>query len=128
MSRAGVREERLRSTAGLKGADEMTSWCGLSGRRYVVGVHEVAAPDMADVTEAVVIAVSRLQDGTARVLDVAAQEPDTTRRSRQRWLSLMRTRGATELHVHFLAETAAERAAILSDLAEPVSARMSSSR
>lgn len=128
MPRAGVREERLRSTVGLKGADAMTSWCGMSGRRYVVGVHEAAAPDLADVTEAVVIAVARTRDGTARVLDVAAPEPGTTRRSRQRWLSLMRTRGATELHVHLLAETAADRAAIRHDLADPVAARMSTSR
>src|SRR5436853_127609 len=37
--RAGVREERLRTTAGVRGALELSSWRGRSGRRYVVGVH-----------------------------------------------------------------------------------------
>ncbi len=95
----------------------MTSWRGLSGRRYVVGVHAIDPAVLEDVTDAVVIAVERSGDGTARVVDVAAPCAATSRRSRMRWLALMRTRGATEMHVHLLAEDEAERAAVMRDLA-----------
>lgn len=117
MPRAGVREERLRSTTGIRQAMPMSSWRGASGRRYVVGVQTAITPDMVDMDGAVLIAVRRAGDGTASVVDVAAPEPGATRRARLRWLALMRTRGATEMHVHLLAEGAAERDAVRRDLA-----------
>lgn len=125
MAKAGIREERLRATAGLRRPDAMdgalTSWRGASGRRYVVGVHPVSAPEsIADVTEAVVLAVQRAEDGTAALLDIAVPGDGTSRRARLRWLSRMRARGATEMHVHLLAEGEAERRAVLRDLAEAV--------
>jgi hypothetical protein len=40
------------------------------------------------------------------------------RRSRLSWLSRMRARGATEMHVHRLAESEAARAAVVDDLAD----------
>lgn len=116
MPRAGVREERLRSTTGLRQATPMTSWRGASGRRYVVGVQAGIQADVVDMDGAVLIAVHRSDDGTASVIDVAAPAPGTTRRSRLRWLALMRTRGATEMHVHLLAEDEAARDAIRRDL------------
>ena len=116
MPRAGVREERLRSTTGVRQATPMSSWRGASGRRYVVGVQAGITPDVVDMDGAVLIAVRRAGDGTASVVDVSAPEPGVTRRSRLRWLSLMRTRGATEMHVHLLAEDAAERDAVRRDL------------
>ena len=116
MPRAGVREERLRSTTGLKQAAPMTSWRGASGRRYVVGVQAGIKADVVDMDGAVLIAVRRTDDGTASVIDVAAPAPGTTRRSRLRWLALMRTRGATEMHVHLLAEDEAARDAVRRDL------------
>ena len=115
MPRAGVREERLRATAGLREPPALTSWLGRSGRRYVVGVHEVE-PEMADVAEAVVIAVHRNPDGTSELVEVAPLGPQT-RPERLRWLARMRRRGATEMHVHRLAESEAERRAIAADLA-----------
>lgn len=117
MPRAGVREERLRSTTGLRQAAPMTSWRGASGRRYVVGIQPDLGAAAAEMDGAVLIAVQRAGDGTASVVDVAIAEPGSTRRSRLRWLALMRTRGATELHVHLLAEDEAERAAVRRDLA-----------
>lgn len=114
--RAGIREERLRVTSGLKTGAAMSSWRGASGRRYVVGVHPGLTAEVADLTDAVVIAVQRGGDGTARVLDVAAPGASTSRRSRLRWLSLMRIRGATEMHVHLLAESDREREAVRLDL------------
>lgn len=120
MPRAGIREERLRSTTGVRQAAPMSSWRGASGRRYVVGVQSDIRADVADMEGAVLIAVRRAPDGTASVLDVAASEPGATRRSRLRWLALMRTRGATEMHVHLLAEDEAERDAVRRDLAAEV--------
>lgn len=116
MPRANVREERLRSTAGLRQASPMTSWRGTSGRRYVVGVQRGLRAEIADMEGAVLIAVRRADDGSASVVDVTAPEPGATRRSRLRWLALMRTRGATEMHVHLLAEDGTAREAVRRDL------------
>lgn len=115
--RAGIREERLRVTAGLRSGGALSSWLGASGRRYVVGIHPVSASETADLDEAVMIAVRRSPDGTASVIDVTAAGAGTTRRSRLRWIAQMRTRGATEMHVHLLAENDREREAVRRDLA-----------
>ena len=74
--RAGVREERLRATAGLRqGALNLSSWRGRSGRRYVVGVHPLSETDLLDVTDAIVIAVRRDEQGVASLIDIAAAGP-----------------------------------------------------
>jgi hypothetical protein len=112
-----IREERLRSTAALRHALPLTSWRGRSGRRYVVGVHPSAEPDLADVTDAVVIAVERDGDGLARMVGVAAPGRRSARVSRLGWIDAVRRSGATELHVHRLADSEAERHAVLADLA-----------
>src|SRR5919199_6439186 len=62
---AGVREERLRATAGLRGLMNLTSWRGRSGRRYVVGIHPLAEAELREVAEAVLIAVGRAGGGPA---------------------------------------------------------------
>ena len=123
--RAGVREERLRSTAGLANATSLltlSAWRGRSGRRYVVGVHPLHEADLADVTDAVLIAVGRDGDGVARVIDVAAAGTQARERQRLAWMSTVRTRGATEMHVHRLAQGDDERHAILDDLREDAEA------
>lgn len=90
-----VREECSRLSAG-----DMSAWQGRSGRRYVVRV--VATLDEAE--PAVVIAVARDPLGLASVLTVGIMPgfvpPD----------------GSEELHVHRLAETDEDRAAIVADL------------
>jgi hypothetical protein len=118
--RASIREERLRATAGLR-EPGLTSWRGRSGRRYVVGIHAVSEADLADLTSAVLIAVGRDGDGTATVLSVAAPRSTTSPRVRLRWLSRVRSRGATEMHVHRLAETDEERRAVVADLLDRAS-------
>ena len=120
-ARAGIREERLRATAGLRRSPALTSWRGASGRRYVVGVHGLGEPEAADITDAVVLAVHRAGDGTASLVDIAVPGAATSRRARLRWLSRMRSRGATELHVHLLAEDEASRSAVASDLGSAAS-------
>jgi hypothetical protein len=114
-----VREERLKTTSGLKGPGlRLSSWRGRSGRRYVVGIHGLGEADLAErltETEAVVLAVRRDAAGTASL--VAASSGATPREVLgQRFLRRAGASGATEVHVHRLAETPAERRAILADL------------
>jgi hypothetical protein len=119
--RASIREERLRVTVGLREPAGLTSWRGRSGRRYVVGVHDLDEIELAELTSAVLIAVERRPDGSARVLSVAAPRANTSPRVRQRWLSRVSSRGATEMHIHRLAESEAERRAVVADLMERAS-------
>jgi hypothetical protein len=116
--RAGVREERLRATAGLRGTLNLSSWRGRSGRRYVVGVHGLGETDILDVTDAIIIAVRRDDEGVARLIDIATAGPQPRDRLRKSWLSTVRARGATEMHVHRLAESDEARRAIVADLKE----------
>lgn len=99
-----VREERLRSTAGLR----LSAWRGRSGRRYVASIVDVLDPG----TEAVVISVRRNPAGIAAIVSVEAIEASEA----GAFCRVARLAGATELHIHRLAETAAERAAIVADL------------
>jgi hypothetical protein len=114
--RAGVREERLRATAGLRGALRLSSWRGRSGRRYIVRIHPLSDSDLSEVTRAVLIAVGRDREGIARVLDVAAAGDEPREHAHRAWIARARSQGATEMHVHRLAENAPERHAIIADL------------
>jgi hypothetical protein len=115
--RAGVREERLRATAGLRGGTlNLSAWRGRSGRRYVVGVHPLTETDILDVTDAIVLAVRRDQTGVAQLIDIATAGPKPRDRLRKSWMATVRARGATEMHVHRLAEDDATRRAIVDDL------------
>jgi hypothetical protein len=118
--RAGVREERLRVTAGLSVQLRLSAWRGRSGQRYVVGIHALAEADLSDVTEAVLIAVRREGDGTARVVDVTAAGALPRERLASSWMSAVRACGATEMHVHRLARDEAERSAVIADLQDEV--------
>lgn len=114
-----MREERLRATAGLRQSSlALSSWRGRSGRRYVVGVHPLDDALVFDVVDAVIIAVRREPDGSARVVDIATAGAAPGSQSRTRWTARVRQQGATEIHVHRLAESDAERHAILDDLRE----------
>ena len=117
-----MREERLRTTAGLRGSPALalSAWRGRSGRRYVVGVHELGEPDFGEMGEAVVIAVRRDEAGIALPVSVAASGHSPRERLHRNWLARARQGGATEMHVHRLAESEDERRAIVADLdAEP---------
>jgi hypothetical protein len=116
--RAGVREERLRATAGLSATLPLSSWRGRSGRRYVVGVHALDEREIEDITDAVMIAVRRDGDGVACVIDIAAAGDRRRERGRLSWACAVRARGATEVHVHRLAEDDAGRRAVMDDLRE----------
>jgi hypothetical protein len=117
--RAGVREERLRATAGLRQASlALSSWRGRSGRRYIVGVHPLVEAEILEVTDAIILAVSRDADGTAHVIDIATAGSRPSGAARTRWMARVRERGATEMHVHRLADGDRERRAIIEDLRE----------
>lgn len=112
----GVREERLRATAGLRSSAALSSWRGRSGRRYIVAVHPLMQSELLDVTDAVILAVRRDEAGAARVIDAALAGPQPSEEARIRWMSQAQELGASELHVHRLAESDAQRRAILEDL------------
>jgi hypothetical protein len=114
--RMDVREERLRATAGLKAGPALSSWRGRSGRRYIVGVQSLAETDILDVADAVILAVRRDGDGTAHVVDIVTAGPKRNETARSRWLTGVQGLGATEIHIHRLADGETERRAIVDDL------------
>jgi hypothetical protein len=118
MRRAGVREERLRATAGLRSSSTLSSWRGRSGRRYIVGVHPLNETELLDVIDAVILAVRRDRDGTGTVVDAAMTASEPAAQTRMRWLAKVQELGATELHIHRLAATDEDRRAIFEDLRE----------
>jgi len=113
-----VREERLRATAGLRASPTLSSWRGLSGRRYIVGVHPLALDELLDVTDAVILAVSRDESGIGHVVDSVLAGAVPSEETRTRWLEKVQEHGASELHIHRLADTEARRREILADLRE----------
>jgi hypothetical protein len=116
--RTGVREERLRATAGLRSAHTLSSWRGVSGRRYIVAVHPLDEQDLLDVIDAVILAVRRDETGTGHVIDLAMAGSQLRPEARSRWLEKVKALGASEMHVHRLADTEDQRRAILEDLRE----------
>lgn len=113
-----MREERLRATAGLRSSSTLSSWRGRSGRRYIVGVHPLNETELLDVTNAVILAVKRDRSGHGTVVDAAMAASDPSEQTRMRWLAKVQGLGATELHIHRLAETEDDRRAIFEDLRE----------
>ena len=113
-----MREERLKTNAGLRGAPALplSAWRGRSGRRYVVGVHPAGGFDLDEMAEAVVIAVRRDETGIAEMVSVASTKESPRDHLRRTWLDRVRRGGATEMHVHRLAESEDERTAIVADL------------
>jgi hypothetical protein len=86
----------------------------------VVGVHPLSEAELRDVSEAVLIAVRRDGDGLARLVEVASVGPQLGEAARRSWIGRTRRQGATEMHVHRLAESAEERQAIVDDLKAPL--------
>jgi hypothetical protein len=119
-SRPVIREERLKTTAGLRGSPALplSAWRGRSGRRYVVGVHSARGFDVEEMAEAVIVAVRRDAQGYAERINIAAFPVEARNSKSREWLDAVRSDGCTELHVHRLASDTTERAFIVSDLTE----------
>jgi AraC-like DNA-binding protein len=113
--RAEVREERLKTTAGLRGtpALPLSAWRGRSGFRYIVGVHPTAGFSDDTAVPCVMLAVRRNADGIAERLLVSEIADDATLCT---FAMLAEQVGASELHVHRLCGSDAERAAMIQDL------------
>ena len=113
-------DQALTGLAGSDLSERFRSWRGVSGRRYIFSVfNEAASPGSASdssFTDAVVIAASRDRSGARRIVHIGATDgmPDLLFRGRA--LAQARENGATEIHVHLLAATRAERRAIIEDL------------
>ncbi|SFM75505.1 hypothetical protein [Methylobacterium pseudosasicola] len=117
--RSAVREERLRTSAGLRGVCfiAMSAWRGTSSRRYVVVIQPLETVDLVSDDPAVVLAVFRDAQGQASI--VAARACDAGDPGFLGWLAACATLGACELHAYRLAGTRVERAAIAADLGGP---------
>ena len=87
-------------------------------RRYIVGIHPFTETEVLSVTNAVILAVRRDETGTAQVVDVATAGSHPSQQARARWFAKVVTRGATEMHVHRLADSDTRRQAIVEDLRE----------
>lgn len=113
-----MREGRSRTGVGLRGtpALALSAWRSRSGRRYAVGIHPAAAFANDELAVAVVIAVRRDPGGVAQLVSVATSEESPREHLRRTWLDRVRLAGATEMHVHRLAEGEDERVAIAADL------------
>lgn len=121
----------LRVTSDLAHPAAMTAWRGLSGRRYVASVQPLAEVEIDTVAFGMAIAVRRSPDGIARAMDVMALSRANVPGEAASWLARMRTRGASELHVHRLderkSERDSERRAVLADLGGGIVGRQVSS-
>ncbi|MCJ2087488.1 hypothetical protein MKK88_16085 [Methylobacterium sp. E-005] len=117
--RLPIREERLRTNVGLRGAPAtaMSVWRGRSSRRYIVVVQSLDAPDLVAEHAAVILAIARCENGQASI--VAARACDAGDPGYLGWLAACAGLGARELHAYRLAETQSERAEIAADLGGP---------
>ncbi|WP_376985259.1 hypothetical protein [Bosea sp. R86505] len=106
-----VRELPMRSTAAL-GERRFTAWRGRSGRRYVASVFAVADEHALGFTDAVLLAVSP----DRRILAARESGPFGIEAALSRWRDAVALAGASEIHVHLLAEDGISRRAALLDL------------
>lgn len=118
VTRSEVREERLKSTSGLRSspAIPLSAWRGRSGRRYVVGVHSVSldALDGSGPNDCLIF-VSRSEHGTAAIVGFCSELPGATSARFEILRDAVRE-GAAEIHVHRLCEDQDERRALVLDL------------
>lgn len=106
-----AREMPLRSTAGLT-ERRFTAWRGRSGRRYVASVFSVTDDHALGFTDAVLLAVS----SDRRILAARDSGPFGIEAALTRWRRSVAMAGASEIHVHLLAEDGLTRRAALLDL------------
>ena len=106
-----IREQPIRVGSGL-GAG-MSAWRGKSGKRWVATVREIKRCDAADLTDAVVLGIYRDEVGHARIVFATHSLSDE---AAVRLLRTLRTDVVTEIHTHRLADTDAERDAMVADL------------
>lgn len=108
MARHPIREVPLTGKASPKIA--LSAWRGQSGNRYVVTVYTLAQAREVAAPGAVILGVRRGSDGPARIVGVG------WRGTMAEAVELAAADGATEIHAHRLADSDADREAIVEDL------------
>jgi hypothetical protein len=108
MIRRPIREDRLRGKA--TSAIALSAWRGQSGRRYVVTVFTLAQAAELDAPGAMILVVRRGATGPAIIVGAG------WRGTLAEAVELARADGATEIHTYRLADSDAEREAIVEDL------------
>ncbi len=108
MVRREIREERLKTKR--CSTLDLSAWRGQSGNRYVVAVYTLAQAGAVSAPGAVLIGVRRGSDGPARIVGVG------WRGTMAEAVEFARADGATEIHVHRLADSDEDREAIVEDL------------
>jgi hypothetical protein len=87
-------------------------WQGRSRRRYLASVYEVDCVELAENSVVLLVAGDGERREARAVLSFGALDPGAIPRLR----AATQASGATEIHVHLLAETEAARAAAVRDL------------
>jgi hypothetical protein len=105
------REVPMRSAAAL-GERRFTAWRGRSGRRYVASAFAVADDHALGFTDAVLLAISPDRG----ILAARDSGPFGVEAALTRWRQAVAQAGASEIHVHLLAEDGISRRAALLDL------------
>lgn len=106
-----VRELPLRAAAQLA-ERRFTAWRGRSGRRYVASVFAIQDGHALGFSDAVLLAVSP----DRKIVAARDSGPFGIDAALTRWRDAVAMAGASEIHVHLLAEDAAGRRAALCDL------------
>ncbi|KPF71235.1 hypothetical protein IP69_07360 [Bosea sp. AAP35] len=101
----------MRSAAGL-GERRFTAWRGRSGRRYVASIFAIGDEHALGFTDAVLVAVSP----DRRIVAARDSGPFGVEAALTRWQQSVALAGASEIHVHLLAEDGLSRRAALLDL------------
>ena len=104
-------EMPLRSTAALN-ERRFTAWRGRSGRRYVASVFQAGDDHALGFADAVLLAVSPER----RIVAARDSGPFGIEAATRRWRGAAVAAGASEIHVHLLAEDGLSRRAALLDL------------
>ncbi|MGL4975305.1 MAG: hypothetical protein ACRC56_08410 [Bosea sp. (in: a-proteobacteria)] len=108
----GLVNERPLHSAAAQTEKRFTAWHGRSGRRYVASVFRASDAWALTFVDAVLIAVS----AERRILAVRDSGPFGVEAALGRWRDQCVAAGATEFHVHLLAEDAEARRQALIDL------------
>ena len=107
----GACEMPLRSAAGL-GERRFTAWRGRSGQRYVASVFSVTDDHALGFSDAVLLAVSE----DRQIIAARESGPFGIEAALTRWRRSVVLAGASEIHIHLLAEDGLSRRAALLDL------------
>ncbi len=102
----------LNAMGDTRASRRFTAWRGRSGRRYVTSVFAIHDPVGLSYADAVVLAVAP----DRQIIAARDSGPFGVEAALGRWRDAAMSAGATEIHVHLLAEDTAGRRDALADL------------